>query len=146
MAPLLLGIQCLKLARNRARGALQSVHASHSAALQAASTPPGGTFVLGLAGRWTSALPWDAPAQVLRLAVEQQLPVPGGAVEVDKEILEYGTNYTITFIGYAAGGSHALASARAVAAKAVGESLLTLSMAVWPCLDALCIGLHRGIH
>ena len=90
------------------------MYASHSAAPQAASTPPGGSFALGFAGEWTSALLWDVSALSLRLAVEQQLPIPGGVVEVDKQVLEFGTNYTFTFIGYAADDSFVLASARAV--------------------------------
>ena len=35
-------------------------------------------------------------------------------MEVDKQVLEFGTSYTITFIEYAADDSFVLASARAV--------------------------------
>ena len=67
--------------------------------MQAGSSPPGGSFKLALAGQWTSALPWDVSAQAMQTALQQQVPIPGGLVEVDKTEMGHDLNYTITFVG-----------------------------------------------
>ena len=64
---------------------------------QEGSSPPGGTFTLGLRGAWTPELPWDISGADLAAALQQALPLPGGVVQADRQDALRGINFTLTF-------------------------------------------------